>query len=144
DFYGRLVDALLAAGVKPLINLFHWDLPQALQERGGFADPQAVGWFVDYAALLASRLADRVSDWMTFNEPAVFAFLGHAEGIHAPGLHDWPTAIRVAHNELRAHAAAAAVIRGRVRGARIGVAFDRNQVVPAADTDLDRRAAAEW
>ncbi len=111
DFYQRLVDALLGAGVQPLINLFHWDLPQALQDRGGFADPQVVGWFTDYAALVASRLGDRVGDWMTFNEPAVFAFLGHADGIHAPGLRDWPTAIRVADNELRAHAAAAGVIR---------------------------------
>ncbi len=106
DFYQRLVDALLGAGVQPLINLFHWDLPQALQDRGGFANPEVVGWFTDYAALLASNLGDRVKDWMTFNEPAVFAFLGHADGIHAPGLRDWPTAIRVADNELRAHAAA--------------------------------------
>ena len=85
DFYQRLVDALLGAGVQPLINLFHWDLPQALQDRGGFANPEVVGWFTDYAALLASNLGDRVKDWMTFNEPAVFAFLGHADGIHAPG-----------------------------------------------------------
>jgi len=143
-FYDRLVDALLGAGVRPLINLFHWDLPQALQDRGGFADPAIVERFTQYAGLVAARLGDRVSDWMTFNEPAVFAFLGHADGIHAPGLHDWPTAIPVADNELRAHAAAAAVIRAGVRGARIGVAFDENQIVPATDTDLDRRAAAEW
>ena len=130
DFYDRLVDALLAAGVQPLVNLFHWDLPQALQDRGGFADPQVVGWFAEYAALVASRLGDRVSDWMTFNEPAVFAFLGHADGIHAPGLRDWPTALRVADNQLRAHAAAAAAIRSLVEGARIGIAFDVNQVVP--------------
>ncbi len=86
DFYQRLVDALLAAGVQPLVNLFHWDLPQALQDRGGFANPDVAGWFTDYASLLASTLGDRVKDWMTFNEPAVFAFLGHADGIHAPGL----------------------------------------------------------
>jgi beta-glucosidase len=144
DFYDRLVDALLAAGVQPLVNLFHWDLPQALQDRGGFADPHAVGWFADYAAQVATRLGDRVSDWMTFNEPAVFAFLGHADGVHAPGLRDWPTALRVADNQLRAHAAAGAVIRSLVRQARIGIAIDVNQVVPATDTDLDRRAAAAW
>jgi beta-glucosidase len=143
-FYDRLVDALLAAGVEPLVNLFHWDLPQALQDRGGFADPRAVDWFADYAALVAARLGDRVADWMTFNEPAVFAFLGHADGIHAPGLRDWPTALRVADNQLRAHAAAAAVVRSRIRGAKVGIAFDVNQVVPATDTDRDRRAAAAW
>jgi beta-glucosidase len=144
DFYDRLVDALLGAGVRPLVNLFHWDLPQALQDRGGFADPEVVGWFAEYAALVASRLGDRVADWMTFNEPAVFAFLGHADGIHAPGLKDWPTALRVADNQLRAHAAATAAVRSRVMDPRIGIAIDVNQVVPATETDRDRRAAEQW
>jgi beta-glucosidase len=144
DFYERLVDALLAAGVQPLINLFHWDLPQVLQDRGGFADPQAIGWFVEYASLMASRLGDRVSDWMTFNEPAVFAFLGHADGIHAPGMRDWPTALRVADNQLRAHAAAAAAIRSLAGNARIGIAIDVNQVAPATESNRDRLAAARW
>ncbi|HYK95372.1 MAG TPA: GH1 family beta-glucosidase [Candidatus Dormibacteraeota bacterium] len=144
DFYDRLVDGLLAAGIRPLVNLFHWDLPQALQDRGGFADAPIVQSFAEYAALVAARLGDRVTDWMTFNEPAVFAFLGHADGIHAPGLHDWPTAIRVADNELRAHAAGAGAIRAHVRTARIGLAFDMNQVVPATDSERDRRAAAQW
>jgi beta-glucosidase len=144
DFYDRLVDALLGAGVQPLVNLFHWDLPQALQDRGGFAHPEVVGWFADYTALVASRLGDRVKDWMTFNEPAVFAFIGHADGIHAPGLRDWPTAIRVADNELRAHAAAARAIRALVPDARIGVAIDVNQVAPATGSERDRLAAAAW
>jgi beta-glucosidase len=144
DFYGRLVDALLEAGIQPLVNLFHWDLPQALQDRGGFANPEVVGWFSDYAALLASSLGDRVRDWMTFNEPAVFAFLGHADGIHAPGLRHWPTAIRVADNELRAHAGAAKAIRAVVRNAKVGMAIDVNQVRPATDSERDRIAAAQW
>jgi beta-glucosidase len=144
DFYDRLVDALLDAGVQPLINLFHWDLPQALQDRGGFANPDVVGWFTDYTTLLASTLGDRVKDWMTFNEPAVFAFLGHADGIHAPGLRDWPTAIRVADNQLRAHAAAGAVIHELVAGAKIGVAIDVNQVAPATASERDRIAAERW
>ena len=144
DFYQRLVDSLLDAGVRPFINLFHWDLPQALQDRGGFANPEVVGWFGDFAALIASTLGDRVTDWMTFNEPAVFAFLGHADGIHAPGLRDWPTAIRVADNQLRAHAAATEAIRGLVDNARVGLAFDVNQVAPASDAELDRIAAEQW
>jgi beta-glucosidase len=143
-FYDRLVDELLGAGIQPLVNLFHWDLPQALQDRGGFADPGIVGWFADYAEVVTSRLGDRVRHWMTFNEPAVFAFLGHADGIHAPGLRDWPTAIRVADNELRAHASAAAVIRGKVKDARVGLAMDVNQVAPASESDQDRAAAAQW
>lgn len=144
DFYRRLVDALLEAGVRPLANLFHWDLPQALQDRGGFADPRIVDWFADYAAVVASALGDRVTDWMTFNEPAVFAFVGHAEGVHAPGIRDWPTAIRVADNQLRAHAVAAQSIRARVAGARIGLAFDANQVSPATSSERDRNAADRW
>ena len=132
DFYERLVDALLAAGVQPLVNLFHWDLPQALQDRGGFANPEVAGWFTDYASVLASKLGDRVKDWMTFNEPAVFAFLGHADGIHAPGLRDWPTAIRVADNELRAHAGATQAIRGLVAGLE-GRHGDRRQPGRAGD-----------
>jgi beta-glucosidase len=144
DFYQRLVDELLSAGVQPMVNLFHWDLPQSLQDRGGFANPEVVGWFNDYTALMVSRLGDRVSDWMTFNEPAVFAFLGHADGIHAPGLRDWPTAMKVADNELRAHAAAVEVIRAAVPGARIGMAIDVNQAVPATDSADDQRAAQLW
>ena len=144
DFYDRLVDTLLAAGVRPTINLFHWDLPQALQDRGGFADPAAVDWFTDYAALLASHLGDRVKDWMTFNEPACFAFLGHADGIHAPGIRDWPTAIRVADNQLRAHAGAARAIHALVTDSKVGVAIDVNQVAPATGSELDRLAAEQW
>jgi beta-glucosidase len=144
DFYQRLVDALLEAGVQPMLNLFHWDLPQALQERGGFANPEVVGWFTDYSALIAGQLGDRVADWMTFNEPGVFAFLAHADGIHAPGMRHWPTAMRVADNQLRAHATAVAAIRAAVPGARIGIAIDVNQAVPASDSDRDRLAAAQW
>jgi beta-glucosidase len=144
DFYRRLVDALLDAGIQPLLNLFHWDLPQPLQDRGGFANPEIVGSFTDYASLLASTLGDRVKHWMTFNEPAVFAFLGHADGIHAPGLRDWPTAIRVADNELRAHAAAAEVIHRLVEGSKVGMSIDVNQVAPATGSERDRLAAEQW
>ena len=143
DFYRRLVDELVAAGVEPTLNLFHWDLPQALQEKGGFANRDVVGWFADYAHFVATYLGDSVSDWMTFNEPAVYAFLGHADGIHAPGLHDWPTAMRVADNEIRAHAAAVEAIRSEVVNARIGVAVDLNHFAPATDSDNDVHAAAE-
>jgi beta-glucosidase len=144
DFYRRLVDELVAVGVEPVLNLFHWDLPQALQDRGGFANPDIVGRFTDYAHFVATRLGDSVSDWMTFNEPAVYAFLGHADGIHAPGLRDWPTAMRVADNEIRAHSGAVQAIRSEVANARIGVAVDINHFAPATDSHDDVRAAAEY
>jgi beta-glucosidase len=144
DFYDRLTDALLDVGVEPTVNLFHWDLPQALQDRGGFADPGIVDAFAEYTRLVARRIGDRVKDWMTLNEPAVYAYLGHADGIHAPGLQDWPTALRVIDYQLRAHAAATGVLRSIVKRARVGIAFDVNQVAPATDTDRDRRAAEQW
>lgn len=144
DFYRRLVDEIVAAGIEPNANLFHWDLPQALQDKGGFANPDVVGWFTDYAHLMATKLGDSVSDWMTFNEPAVYAFLGHADGIHAPGIRDWPTAIRVADGEIRAHSAASQAIRSEVANARIGVSVDINHFAPATDSDEDVRAAAAY
>jgi beta-glucosidase len=88
DFYDRLVDGLLAAGLTPFATLFHWDLPQILQDRGGFANRDVVDWFSNYALATAERLGDRVKHWIMLNEPSVFARLGHATGVHAPGLAD--------------------------------------------------------
>ncbi len=111
DFYDALVDELLAAGITPLPTLYHWDLPQALYDRGGWTSPEAAAWFAEYAGVMAGRLGDRVRRWLTLNEPHVFSFIGHAYGRHAPGLEDWPTALRVADGALRGHAAAAEQIR---------------------------------
>ena len=88
DFYDRLVDELVTAGLTPFATLFHWDLPQTLQDRGGFANRDVAGWFSDYAAETAERLGDRVKNWIMLNEPSVYACLGHALGVHAPGLAD--------------------------------------------------------
>ena len=115
-----------------------------MQDRGGFASSDVVGWFADYAHLVASRFGDTVTDWMTFNEPAVFAFLAHADGIHAPGLRDWPTAIRVADNEICAHAAAPSRSAVRSPAREFGVAVDINHFAPATDLDSDVRAALEY
>ncbi|HWH36843.1 MAG TPA: GH1 family beta-glucosidase [Candidatus Limnocylindrales bacterium] len=144
DFYDRLVDGLLEHGIAPTVNLYHWDLPQALQDRGGWANPSIVGWFGDYAAAVAGRLGDRVTSWMTLNEPQVFTFLGHATGEHAPGLRDWPTALIAAHHALAAHAAAARAIRASAQAPRIGIAIDVTHAVPATDRDEDRQATALW
>jgi beta-glucosidase len=140
-FYDRLVDALLERRIDPVVTLYHWDLPQALQERGGWANPAAADWFAEYAGVLADRLGDRVRTWVTLNEPQVFAFTGHARGRHAPGLAHWPTALRVADTALAAHAAASARIRSAVPRARIGVALDLNWVEPATNSSADQQAA---
>jgi beta-glucosidase len=141
DFYDNLVDGLLAEGITPLPTLYHWDLPQALYDRGGWTNPEAPAWFAEYAGVLARRLGDRVSRWLTLNEPQVFCFAGHAYGRHAPGVEDWPTALRVADGAIRGHAAAAAQIRDAVRGAEIGIALNQNRVEPASDSEEDAAAA---
>jgi beta-glucosidase len=97
DWYDRLVDALLAAGIQPWATLYHWDLPQALQDTGGWANPATVDAFVDYTQAVTARLGDRVKRWVTVNEPWCSAFLGHYTGEHAPGQRDAATALRVAH-----------------------------------------------
>ena len=141
DFYDSLVDGLLAAGILPLPTLYHWDLPQALYDRGGWTNPEAPAWFADYAGVVARRLGDRVRRWLTLNEPQVFSFVANAYGRHAPGLTDWHTALRVADGALRAHVASAERIRATIPGAEIGIALNPNWVEPASDSAADAEAA---
>lgn len=144
DFYDRLVDELLAAGIQPFATLFHWDLPQALQDRGGWANPDSVAWFTDYAALMASRLGDRVPNWITHNEPWVIAILGHWFGTHAPGITDAPTAYTAAHHVLISHGRAVAAIRAQSPNAKVGITLNLEQSNPATDSEADRQAAQRY
>lgn len=141
DYYSRLVDALLGAGIKPVLNLFHWDLPQALQEIGGFANRDVTGWFADYAALVSARLGDRVKMWVTMNEPSVYALLGHAVGIHAPGVKDYLTYFKVAHHLNLAHGRAVVAIRDCARSPEVGTVLNLPAIHPRSNTEADRRAA---
>ena len=104
DYYERVVDALLAKGIRPFPTLFHWDLPLALEEAGGWPSRDTVHRFVDYARLVTDRLGDRVTTWATHNEPWCTAFLGHAAGVFAPGRQDPPRAYDAAHHLLLSHA----------------------------------------
>jgi beta-glucosidase len=140
-FYDQLIDELLANGIRPFVTLYHWDLPQALQERGGWSAPETVAAFGRYADVVARRLGDRVRDWMTLNEPEVVAYLGHYEGVHAPGLRDFGTAVNVSHNLLLAHREAAAAIRAAHAGARVGIALSMSPCEPASDSQADVDAA---
>ncbi|HEV3407078.1 MAG TPA: GH1 family beta-glucosidase [Gaiellaceae bacterium] len=144
DFYDRLVEALVERGVRPLPTLYHWNLPQALQDRGGWGERETVERFGTFAAVVAERLGDRVEDWITINEPAVVAFLGHATGVHAPGLRDWRLALRVAHHLLLAHAEAAASVRAASPAGRVGIALDLSPCHPASGSDEDAAAARRW
>jgi beta-glucosidase len=144
DFYDRLVDGLLERGIEPWVTLYHWDLPQTLEDAGGWTDRAIVDRFVDYAGLVAERLGDRVTRWITLNEPRTFSFMGYGTGRHAPGRRGWSTALRAAHHSHLAHAAAVPVIRGAAPGARVGICHDVNHAVAGSERDDDRRAAARY
>ncbi len=141
DFYDRLVDALLERGIRPFATLYHWDLPQSLQEAGGWASKDTVERFAELAHVVAARLGDRVRDWITINEAEVIAFVGHAYGRHAPGLRDPRLALRVAHQLLLAHRAASVALRAEVRHARVGISLNLAPVYPASGSEEDAAAA---
>ena len=125
DFYDRLVDALLAHGISPLATLYHWDLPVALQDRGGWLVRDTAYAFADYAEVVAHRLGDRVQWWLTQNEPWCSAYLGYALGIHAPGLHDKQLAVNAGHNVLLAHGLSVPRLRVHLSPqAQVGIALD--------------------
>jgi beta-glucosidase len=141
DFYDRLVDGCLEHGLRPMLTLYHWDLPQALQERGGWASRDVVGWFEHYTDVVTRRLGDRVKDWVTLNEPWCIAVLGHVHGVQAPGLKDWSLGLRVAHHVLLAHGRAVPVIHRNVPGARAGIVIILSPAMPASDSEADVTAA---
>jgi beta-glucosidase len=142
DFYDRLVDALLAAGIKPMATLYHWDLPQALQDRqGGWASRAIVSQFAHYADIVSRRLGDRVKFWATINEPFVVAFAGHREGQHAPGLTDPQLAAQVAHHLLVAHGAAVPVLRANAGAdAQVGIVNAVTSVETLPDATDEQQA----
>ena len=143
DFYDRLVDELLANDIEPFPTLYHWDLPQVLEDAGGWPDRGTAEAFVEYAEVVASRLGDRVSTWITHNEPWVAAWLGHALGVHAPGRTSSQDALSAAHHLLLSHGWATEVLRRESPEAEVGIALALTHTYPATDSEGDR-AAAWW
>lgn len=142
DFYQRLVDGLQARKIQPCLTLYHWDLPQALQEKGGWGNRDTARYFADYAHTLYQALGDRVPLWITLNEPWVVAILGHAWGQHAPGLTDDALAMRVVHNLLLAHGWALQAFRDDgPRRAQIGITLNLTYIQPDSDRAADLEAA---
>ncbi len=143
DFYESLVDALLAARIHPALTLYHWDLPQALQDAGGWTNRDTASWFADYAACLFTHLGDRVKTWMTINEPQVAAFLGSFGGNPRAGLKDFGTAVQASHVLLHAHALAVGAFRelSSAEAGRIGIALDLHTMYPWTDGMSDVEAA---
>ena len=140
DFYDRLVDTLLEAGIRPKTTLYHWDFPQQLQDQGGWPNRDSVEWFGDYARVVFDKLADRVDLWATHNEPWVASFLGYATGIHAPGMCDYSKAYQTAHHMLMAHGKAVQIYRESGYKGEIGLILNLNGLLPASDSEEDRAA----
>lgn len=148
DFYDRLLDAVLEAGMDPWLCLYHWDLPHKLSELGGWTNRDAAGWFADYTTVIARRLGDRVRHFATFNEPNVATLFGYAMTWCAPAMQDRDAYFRAAHHLNLAHGAAVDVLRGHVPDARIGAIYNMQPVHPESDTPENRKAAvlldAHW
>jgi beta-glucosidase len=141
DFYDRLTDALLEKGIVPFVTLYHWDLPQALQDAGGWNNRDTARLFADYAEIVATRLGDRVKRWITHNEPIVAAFNGHYTGEHAPGIKDLGVAYQVAHHLLLSHGLATQVLKSQNQGFQTGITLNLTVAHPAGDSSDDEAAA---
>ncbi|MGQ0702878.1 MAG: GH1 family beta-glucosidase [Gemmatimonadales bacterium] len=139
-FYDRLVDGLLERRIRPCVTLYHWDLPAALDERGGWLNHDSAYWFADYARVVVDKLGDRVPLWATLNEPWVIAVAGYLTGAHPPGHASVPEAALAAHNLLRAHGAAVQVVRASGRG-QLGLVVNLEPKIPATDRLIDAAAA---
>ncbi|MGH3505002.1 MAG: glycoside hydrolase family 1 protein, partial [Nocardioidaceae bacterium] len=142
DFYQRLVDGLLERGITPFVTLYHWDLPQELQDRGGWLSRDTADRFAEYADVLGRALGDRVRSFTTLNEPWCSAFLGHASGVHAPGLADNASAYLAAHHLNLAHGKAVTALRGVLPPeSRLSITLNLAHVQPASDSEADQTAA---
>jgi beta-glucosidase len=143
DYYQRLVDALAERGISPAVTLFHWDTPQALQDRGGWASRDTALRFAEYASIVGEALGDRVSKWITLNEPHVVANHGHRTGVHAPGLTDAAAAAAVTHHLLLGHGLAASALRAVIpAGTDVGITLSLTPVRLASDASEDLQRAA--
>jgi beta-glucosidase len=141
DFYSRLVDKLLAARIRPMLTLYHWDLPQKLEDMGGWTNRDLASRFADYAAIVARALGDRVQDWCLLNEPAAFLSQGYLDGTHAPGRRSIFDFLRGTHVANLAQGAGFRALKAERPKARVGSAFSMSPCEPATNSEEDRRAA---
>jgi len=142
DFYHRLIDELLGAGIEPWLCLYHWDLPQSLQDKGGWANRDIVQHFASYTALIARQFGDRVKKWVVLNEPAVVAVAGHLLGIHAPGIKDVNAFLKVSHHLLLSQGKAIQVLRDINPNFEVGTALNLSPVYPISSARKDQEAAS--
>lgn len=141
SFYDRLVDCLLAKGIAPWATLYHWDLPQSLQEAGGWTNRDTAYRFAEYASAVTALLGDRVAGWLTLNEPWCAAFLGYGNGVHAPGVQDSRAAVAATHHLLLGHGLAMSEIRANAPETPAGITLNLFPVQPATGSEADADAA---
>lgn len=142
DFYNRLIDGLIARGITPFLTIYHWDLPQYLDDRGGWNSRESVEWFSRYTQVLIDNFGDRVRHWITINEPHCVAWFGYFRGWFAPGISDLQVSLNVAHHLLLAHGSATRLIHDQIPGSKVGLAPGLTPVYPASDSEEDKAAAA--
>lgn len=142
DHYERVVDGLLARGISPMLTLYHWDLPQWVQDTGGWGSREVVDHFGEFVQAVVERIGDRVPRFVTINEPYCVSYIGHYEGRHAPGLRDEALAVRTAHHVLLAHATAVERVRSLAPGADVGITLNLSDVLPGSADPADLAAAA--
>ena len=140
DFYRRLVDELLEAGITPWLTLYHWDLPQQIEDAGGWPARDTASRFAEYASIVHGALGDRVRHWTTLNEPWCSAFLGYGSGEHAPGRTDPPAAVQAAHHLLLGHGLAVDAIRAHKADSEVGLTLNLWAISPASDSPADAEA----
>ncbi|HZD51252.1 MAG TPA: family 1 glycosylhydrolase, partial [Silvibacterium sp.] len=144
DFYSRYVDALLEAGIRPMCTVFHWDLPQTLEDQGGWPNRDVYKQFADYSSIVSKALGDRVTTWAIVNEPWVFTYLGYGSGVHAPGKKDFKLFLKAAHTVNLAQGEAFRAMKATAPKAKIGSAFSMSPGAPATDSEADKAAAERF
>lgn len=140
DFYDRLIDGALERGITPWPTLYHWDLPQALQDKGGWNNRECAHWFAEYSYLMAEAFSDRVKNWVTINEPFCSAWLGHLYGVMAPGIKDLQTGINASHHLLLGHGLAVRAIREAASDVKVGITLNFTPAITLGDSEEDQRA----
>jgi len=144
DYYSRLVDALLEAGIRPFCTIYHWDLPQALEDRGGWPNRDLAGYFADFAAILARNLGDRITIWAPFNMPSNFTYFGYGAGGDPPGKRDLKLYLKALHTVTLAQGMSYRSIKAASSKATVGSAYGMEPIYPKTDSEADRKAAARF
>jgi len=141
DFYNKVIDKCLKEGIEPWVTCYHWDLPQALEEKGGWTNREIIKWFEDYVEVCAKNFGDRVKNWMVFNEPVVFTALGYLMGIHAPGRFGLKPFFPAVHHTVMSQSGAGRVLRKLVKNGNIGTTFSCSHVEPWKDKKINQKGA---